>query len=112
MGLRLSHGEETRWLNEGLPPSEKEKGSGRPILHDSARGYLLCIHAAGCFQCLMVRKPRPKAEASRTGGGQVDPYGHGKNVLMAGSVSKASAIACVQRTDVFRLLIPVPETPD
>lgn len=112
-GLRLSHGEEVRWINEGVIPTDKEKGSGRPILHDGAKGYLVCNSCGRLLSMPDEQDTQVKGRRRpRSSGDQIDPFGHGQGCPQVGSPPKASAIACLQRTDVLRLLIPVPETPD
>ena len=40
--LRLSQGEEVRWVNEGRPPTPRELNEGVLMLHGEGKGYLLC----------------------------------------------------------------------
>ena len=104
--LRLSRGEEVRWLNEGTAPTPKDFKDGVRILHQEAKGYLLC---ASCGR--MLRPPEtgdgPKRGRRKPQTGDKDAYGHGKDCAQAGSPPEPLAIAAAARTEVLRLLLPV-----
>jgi len=107
-GLRLSRGEEVQWVNEGLPP-KREDVEMAPILHEEAKGYLLCPNCGA-----MLRAPEPVKEANRgrrqtrRGGEQQDPYGHRENCPHAGAAPRPVAIATTGKAEVLRLVVPVP----
>ena len=59
--LRLSQGEEVRWVNEGRPPTPRELNEGVLMLHGEGKGYLLC---STCGQIL--KAPPPVASKSKS----------------------------------------------
>jgi hypothetical protein len=113
--LRLSHNEQVRWVNEGVPPTPKEITDGAIVLHHSAKGYLLC---PSCGR-ILDQPPRPapnqgggRRNAVRRGGGQ-NTGGHTDSCPNRGAGPQALAIGTAGSVDVLRLLVPVPHaSPD
>jgi hypothetical protein len=105
--LRLSKGEEVRWVNEGVPPTPGELDAGILTLHPQAKGYLLCP-SCGC----LLDQP-PAVEAARGGrrnaqsGAAQATGGHSKNCPLRGNVPVAVAITTSGKAEVLRLLLPV-----
>ncbi|MGB3976767.1 MAG: DEAD/DEAH box helicase [bacterium] len=111
--IRLNQHEEVRWINEGKPPSRKDLKQGVPIIHQGAKGYYLC---ESCGKMLTYPdddagsgKGKSRKKVKR-GDNKSDPYGHSKNCIKKGTPPRPVAIVTKQRTDVLRILIPVPET--
>lgn len=108
--LQLSQREEIHWLNEGPPPTQKEMDRGVPFLHPDARGYLLC---GLCGYMLTVPEP---PQGRRRGRQQPqapqgdNPYGHRKGCANALQTPRPLALATEGRTDVLRLILPIPGT--
>lgn len=108
-GLRLSRDEEVRWINEGLPATDKERTDGIPLLHNDAKGYLLC---SDCGRILEdpdrqnTTQGRRKARKS----GQDDPFGHADKCPQAGKSPQPLAIATSSKAEVLRLVLPVPSS--
>jgi hypothetical protein len=107
--LRLSNNEEVHWFNEGLPPTARDFEEERPRLHSEAKGYLLC---GTCGRILSVPETaqqagrgRRQAHAARR---NADPFGHKPDCPHAGMPPQPLAIATAGRTDVLRLIIPIP----
>jgi replicative superfamily II helicase len=111
--VRLNQHEEVRWINEGKPPSQKDLKEGVPILHQGAKGYYLC---ESCGKMLVFPEDDSNSGKGRKkvkrGDDKSDPYGHGKKCIKKGVPPRPVAIVTKQRTDVLRILIPVPETMD
>ena len=72
--LRLSRGEEVRWVNEGRPPTPKDLEESL-VLHRRAKGYLIC---PSCGR--MLRQPEPEKAAggrrNAKAGKRQDDIGH------------------------------------
>ncbi len=109
--LRLSRGEEVQWLNEGSAPTPRDFERGVPILHGEAKGYLLC---GLCGRVLTVPEtddnPRGGRRRARANSDGPDPYGHGDSCPQRGTPPRAVALGTAGRTEVLRLLAPVPPT--
>jgi hypothetical protein len=107
--LRLSRNEEVHWLNEGPPPTARDFEEERPRLHAEAKGYLLC---GTCGRILTVPEAvQPVGRGRRqphAGRGNADPFGHKADCPQAGTPPRPLAIATAGRTEVLRLIIPVP----
>ena len=108
--LRLSKNEEVHWLNEGLPPTDRDFEEGRPRLHAEAKGYLLC---GTCGRMLSIPEAAQPAAGrgrrqARTGRGTADPFGHKEGCPQAGTQPRPLAIAASGHTEVMRLIVPVP----
>ena len=106
LGARLSRNEEVRWVNEGRPPSKKDREEGI-ILHDGARGYLICT---SCGR--MLRQPEPEKPAggrrkAKTEKKQ-DDIGHAEGCPHKGSNPVPLAISTAEQAEVLRLLVPIP----
>lgn len=107
-GLRWNRDEQMRWINEGLPPLDKERADGIPLLHSEAKGYLLC---SDCGRMLN----HPDVESNTTQGRrktrrttQSDPFGHAENCPQSGTPPRPLAIVTTGRAEVLRLMVPVP----
>ena len=107
--LRLSQREEIHWLNEGPPLTARELERGVPVLHPEARGYLLCGLCGHMLTAPDVapdqRRGRQQARAAGHGS---DPYGHHDGCQNAGTPPQPLALATAGRTDVLRLILPIP----
>jgi rubrerythrin len=104
--LRWSRREDIYWVNEGLTPSPEDLRNGVTILHNEAKGYLLC---ATCGRILSPGPP-PAARGRRTPRSrsrQQDPYGHSGQCSQAGSPPEAIAISTSNAGEVLRLQIPI-----
>lgn len=106
--LMLTRGEEVRWMNEGLPPTETERERGN-LLHRDAKGFNLCPE---CGHILAV----PENEAGGAGRRRArattqarDPYGHAPHCTRMGQPPRASAIVTGLRAEVLRLIAFLPE---
>lgn len=106
-GLRLSRDEEVRWINEGLPPTDKERADGIPLLHNEVKGYLLC---SDCGRILENHDQQNTTQGRRKTrkSGQDDPFGHAENCPQAGKSPQPLAIATSSKAEVLRLVLPVP----
>lgn len=107
--LRLSRGEEVRWLNEGVPPTPSELQAGLPVLHRQAKGYLLCP------LCGRMLEPPPPIQIGgggrrNTGGRQrgQNNNGHADSCSLRGASPQPVAISTANKVEVLRLLVPVP----
>lgn len=109
--LRLSHNEEVRWVNEGKPPTAKDVQDGTPLLHPSAKGYLLC---PSCGRMLTLPPVNQKATGGRrnakSGKGTDDNNGHSDTCPLRGNNPQPVAISTSGRVEILRLLLPVPVT--
>jgi len=109
--LRLSQGEEVQWLNEGTAPTPRDFERQVPILNAEAKGYLLC---GLCGRVLTVPdvsdSPRGGRRRARTSADGPDPYGHSDNCPRRGTPPRAVALGTAGRTEVLRLVAPVPPT--
>jgi hypothetical protein len=107
--LRLSQREEVQWLNEGIPPTPRERDDGTPCLHSDGKGYLLC---GSCGRMLSIPEPDQPAgrgrRRARSGSGTADPHGHKEGCPQAGAAPRPLAIATAGQTEVLRLIVPVP----
>ena len=104
--LRLSRGEEVRWMNEGRPPTPKDLEEGL-VLHGRAKGYLIC---PSCGR--MLRQPEPEKAAggrrNAKAGKKQDDIGHTEGCPRRGSNPVPLAISTAEQIEVLRLLVPVP----
>ena len=110
-GLRLNRREIVWWLNEGRAPSAVDIAQNRPLLHQEARGYMLC---ASCGRMLTppdapegtkAKGGRPKA---KTPGRNRDAFGHTGDCPQNGISPKPMAIGTHKPVETLRLLLPVP----
>jgi len=109
--LCLRRGEEVQWLNEGLPLSPQEISGGTPRLHSEAKGYLLCGTCGRILSIPEVAQPgRRGRRQARAGNARNDSFGHREGCPQAGSTPRPLAIATAGRTEVLRLVIPVPSS--
>lgn len=100
--------EEVRWLNEGRPPSPQEVEDGAPRLHAAAKGYLLCGACGHTFRPDVAPRATGGRRRARSGATHGDVYGHGEQCPQAGAPPRPVALETSSRTEVLRLLIPVP----
>lgn len=107
--LRLSRQEEVRWLNEGLPPTKSDIDAGRPYLSLDANGFLLC---GSCGAMLTPPEPVLKDGRGRRNAQANTPskpsFGHYANCPQAHQEPKPLALVTAGRTEVLRLLRPLP----
>lgn len=101
--LHLCREEEVRWINEGFPPSKKELETNAPMLHSQGNGYPVCL---ACGRLLNL-------EAVGSGGRRratkQDPFGHTDTCPQRGKEPQPLAIATSEKSEVLRLLVPVPK---
>lgn len=109
--LRLSKGEEVRWLNEGLTPTESERQKGFPLLHQDALGWYLC---PACGRMLDYPEPENETKGRRrtAGNGGPDKYGHAPDCALLGQGPTPLALQTCTHSEILRLIIPVPAKPD
>ena len=99
--------ETVRWVNEWKPPSEADRRSGKPALHDKGRGFYLC---PSCGRSLTVpdedtgKKGRRKARKS----GGPDLYGHASGCQRSGQPPAPAAITTATPATTLRLTIVLP----
>ncbi|BAC90677.1 DEAD/DEAH box helicase [Gloeobacter violaceus] len=108
--LRLSRGEEVRWLNEGRPPTPKEIDDGMPYLHPDAKGYLLCGSCGRSLTPQSLLDAGSKRRNVRTRDSQQDVHGHREDCPQAGTALRPLAIVTALKAEVLRLVIPVPSS--
>ncbi len=109
--LNLYGREEVRWLNEGMKPTPKDlAGPHRTaFLHDEAKGYLLCgICGATLSFPPAENAGRGRRQAQGGSGNQPDQFGHRRGCPRAGTPPMPQAIVAEGRTEVLRLIIPLP----
>ena len=108
--LRLSaREEEIRWLNEGSTPKAKELQAGITRLHDGGKGYLLRATCGGILTPQFATPQRNRGRRQARGAAdQPDPFGHRRGCTNAGTPPTPVALVAACRTDVLRLLVPVP----
>ncbi|UCC31973.1 MAG: DUF1998 domain-containing protein, partial [Phycisphaerales bacterium] len=108
-GLRLSRNERVFWMNEGIAPTEADVRAGIPLLHPTAKGYLLC---AACGRILHQPPPQQASDRgrrqARTQSQRQDQFGHAKTCPHRGAPPQAWAIATTGRCEVLRLVLPIP----
>lgn len=107
--LHLRSQEEVRWLNEGLVPSQRDRDNGVPLLSESASGFLLC---GACGAMLRIPDVQPTATRGRsrahTGAQTAQNFGHFASCPKAHEQPKPLALMTDGRTEVLRLIVPVP----
>ena len=111
--LRRSVGEQVFWLNEGFKPKPKELAAGIPVLHNDAKGFLLC---PACGSILTPPAPQKDEKGGRrqprTRSSGPDLYGHREGCARAGLPPVAQALVASNSAEVLRLLVPVPDEMD
>ncbi len=102
--------ETVRWLNEWKAPSDADLRSGKPLLHDKARGFYLC---PSCGRSLTVpdsddgkrgRKGRRKARKQRG----PDAFGHASGCQNSGQPPKPAAITTATPATTLRFSVALP----
>lgn len=111
VSLRLSHQEEVRWLNEGPPPNDADNENHVQVLHENAKGYLLC---ESCGHILTVPVENQNAAQGRRQPRRtnVNPFGHRDGCPQVARRPDPIAIAATCRTDVLRIIFPLPSAQD
>ena len=107
-GLCWSQDEEVRWVNEGVPPKNKDREQGIPLLHNEAKGYLLCVECGRMLQNPDLQQLATQGRRRTRQSSQEDPYGHAENCPQRGKAPQPLAIVTVGKAEVLRLTIPVP----
>lgn len=107
--LRLSHKEQVRWVNEGKPPTARELQDGAPMLHQAAKGYLLCP-ACGHMLTPAPQPQNPRGGRRNAQGARAaqNNNGHLDTCPQRGNNPQPLAISAVGSVEVLRLLVPVP----
>ncbi len=111
--MRLSRNETVRWLNEGIPASERDLQSGVLLLHENARGFYICHH---CGRTLTipedVRASGTVRRNAQTSSNRQDLYGHTNDCPERGQPPTPIAIETSSILDVLRIIAPVPKDID
>ncbi|RIK40897.1 MAG: hypothetical protein DCC57_19215 [Chloroflexi bacterium] len=106
--LRLSQQEEVCWLNEGPPPSQRELETGL-ILSTDTRGFLLCGHCGAMLRAPEATPTRPQGRRNaRSAQQSAQTFGHHANCPQSHVAPAPLALVTAGRTEVLRLLTPVP----
>lgn len=108
--LRLSRGERIHWINEGVQPTTREREQdkdGSRLLHDKARGYLLC---GGCGNQLTFPETDTPGGGNKAKGakGKRDVYGHQEQCPQRGQRPRPQALHTMGTAEVLRLLVALP----
>jgi hypothetical protein len=108
--LRLSRDETIMYVNEGKTPTSRELQSGIPVLHQDAKGYLLC------GSCGKILEHAQSEENTRGGRRQVrrpransDQFGHSPQCPRSGIAPQSIAIIARGGGEILRLLATIPE---
>ncbi|MBD2014350.1 DEAD/DEAH box helicase [Microcoleus sp. FACHB-53] len=110
-GLRLSRDEEVRWINEGLPPTEKDnKDTDIRPLHNEAKGYLLCSDCGRILENPDLLQSATQGRRKARKSNQDDPFGHAENCPQIGQSPKPLALVTAGKAEVLRLMLPVPNS--
>lgn len=107
--LRLSRQETVYWLNEGMPPTDKDLQNGAPVLNSKAKGFLLC---AACGRILTPPEPAVAPTKGRrqpkTSSQENNPFDHWAECPQKHASPQAKAMVTSGQTEVLRLIVPVP----
>jgi hypothetical protein len=110
--LRLSQRETVYWVNEGPPPTPKERDDGIPLLHGDAKGFWLCGACGHTLTPPEPAEPRTRGRRQpRTAADRADLHGHWERCPQAHTTPAPLALVTAGRTDVLRLTLPVPMAP-
>ncbi len=109
--LVLSKEEKILWINEGGLPKGKDLKSGNPLLHESAKGFIICPSCGRIVNAPLADKPNSKgrkklsadAEASAKNTGHALKCEYVKNVL------NPIALYTESHCEILRLLVMLPE---
>jgi hypothetical protein len=109
--LRLSRIEEVRWVNEGRPPTPNDLQAGIIMLHQQAKGYLICPSCGN-----ILEQPAP-VQAARGGRRNVQnrlgaqaTNGHSNSCPIRGNNPVAVGITTSGKVEILRLVLPVPHS--
>jgi hypothetical protein len=109
--LRLSRLEEMRWVNEGLPPTPNDLQAGIIMLHQQAKGYLLC---PSCGNILQQPAPVQAARGGRRNAqnrpGAQATNGHSNACPVRGNNPVPVGITTSGKVEILRLVLPVPHS--
>lgn len=108
-GLRLSREEKVIWINEGTGPTEKDRGKGMPLLHNEAKGFIIC---PSCGHILSPQLPENNKQSGRKRARQQDnqdPFGHSSRCDRRGIPENPVAIVTSNKVEILRLIAPIPE---
>ena len=109
--LRLSRNEEVRWVNEGLPPSPNDLQAGIVLLHQQAKGYLLCPSCGNLLdQPAPVQAARGGRRNAQNRQGAQATNGHSNACPLRGNNPTAVGITTSGKVEVLRLVLPVPHS--
>jgi hypothetical protein len=107
--LRLSRIEEVRWLNESIPPTANDQDAGHLVLHEQARGYLLCPSCGNILeQPAPVQARRGGRRNAQNRAGAQATGGHSKSCAARGNNPVPVAITTAGKVEILRLILPVP----
>ena len=102
--LRLSQRETVYWVNEGPPPTPKERDDGIPLLHGDAKGFWLCGACGHMLTPPEPAEPRTRGRRQpRTAADRADLHGHWERCPQAHTTPTPLALVTSGRTDVLRL---------
>jgi hypothetical protein len=104
--LILSKNEEVLWLNEGAPVMEADRKNNALRLTEDGKGFMLCGLCGSILTMPDQGKSNKKGRRS-TADGAID-YGHRKNCPNISVPPHPIAISTTGRTEILRLVIPVP----
>jgi hypothetical protein len=103
--------EEVRWVNEGLPPTPNDLQTGTILLHQQAKGYLLC---PSCGNILDQPAPVQAAQGGRRNAqnrrGAQPTNGHSNSCPIRGNNPTAVSITTSGKAEILRLIFPVPHS--
>jgi hypothetical protein len=109
--LRLSRIEEVRWVNEGLPPTPNDLQAGIIMLHQQAKGYLLCPSCGNILeQPAPVQAARGGRRNARNRPGAQATNGHSNACPVRGNNPVAVGITTSGKVEILRLVLPVPHS--
>ncbi|BDU73133.1 DEAD/DEAH box helicase [Mesoterricola silvestris] len=103
--LRFS--ETVRWVNEWKPPSASDRATGKPLLHEAARGFYLC---PSCGRNLTVPDAQNNNGARRRPrrGEDRDPFEHARGCQLAGQPPMPRAITTAVPATTLRITVLLP----
>jgi hypothetical protein len=109
--LRLSRTEEVRWVNEGLPPTPNDLQAGITLLHQQAKGYLLCPSCGNILeQPAPVQAARGGRRNAQNRANAQATNGHSNSCPIRGANPVAVGITSSGKVEILRLILPVPHS--